>query len=140
MKKSNRAWIVAAVAVAAWVVGGVFWRASPHLDWLAKGGLLINCVIPALFVVGYTALGLVSPNKWWRNDIATNLVWLMIADVIDHAMITWAVFFHHGDLSNNWAAWAYIGCQYAAGAIVIWRAAIFTRAELYRRRGASPAQ
>jgi len=127
MKPAGRAWVIAGVAIAIWAVLGAFYDTSPHLGWLPDYALGASTIAPAAFVLLYTALGLLGGAKWWQNDVGTNIVWLMIADFVDHAFIFWAVLFNHGILNEPWQAWSYVGCQFAAASIVTWRAVIWLR-------------
>lgn len=127
MKPAGRAWIIAGVAIAIWTALGAFFDTSTHLGWLPDYALGASTIVPLAFVLLYTVLGFLGGAKWWQNDVGTNIVWLMIADTVDHAFIFWAVLFNGGILNQPWQAWAYIGCQFAAAAIVAWRAVIWLR-------------
>lgn len=135
MRTTNRAWAVAGVLLLVWVGLGYQYDASTGLTWLPKLSLTCSVLAPVLFIAMYTALGLTGPNKWWKTDVGTNIVWLMIADIVDHGLIWWAVVFHQGMLDTPSLAWAYVGSQLAAALIVAWRGVIWLRAEQERRRG-----
>lgn len=119
--------MIAGLAIAAWAVLGFYFDTSPHLGWLPMYALGASTVAPLLFVILYTALGIAGGARWWQSDVGTNIVWLELAAFIDHAFIFWAVLFNHGILNEPWQAWAYVGCQFAAAAIVTWRSVIWLR-------------
>jgi len=128
MKGTRTAWIAGPSLVALWAVAGFFFDSSTHLSWLPKWSLAAVVLIPLAFIALYTAQGLAGPGKWWRTDVGTNLVWLLIAVVFGHGLIAWAVFFHGGLINTPGMAWAYIGSLLAETLIVIWRSVIWLRA------------
>jgi hypothetical protein len=128
MKPAGKAWVVAGVLTAAWVLLGFQFDTSSALSWLPKVVFTLSTLAPLLFLILYTILGLTGSAKWWTNDVGTNVAWLMVALIIEHGLICWAVVFNHGALHSPALAWAYVGSQLASALIVIWRGVIWTRA------------
>jgi hypothetical protein len=133
VRSSRTAWIIAPIAVAAWVVLGHFYATSPRLGWLPDWVQVAAAVCPLAFVILYTVLGLTGGAKWWRTDMGTNFVWLELAVFTTAGSVAWAVLFAHGLINTPLRAWIYIGGSLAGAVIITWRSAIFLRAELWRR-------
>lgn len=127
MRRSVRAWVVAAALIVAWAVLGYFFDTSPHLGWLPKGVLTASVVAPAAWIAIYTAQGLAGAGKWWRSDLGVNLVWMMVAVLFGDGMIAWAQFFNHGLLDTPTQAWLYLGGKLAQIVIITWRSVIWVR-------------
>jgi hypothetical protein len=127
MKRPARAWIVAAVLLAAWVAAGFFFDTSPHLGWLPKWALTASVLAPLAWIAIYTIQGLAGHGKWWQSDLGTNMVWLELAVIFTNGMIGWAAFFNHGELNTPIQAWCYIGGILAGIAVITWRSVIWLR-------------
>jgi hypothetical protein len=99
-------WAWLALFAGAYVGLGFWLRNDDAVEaWTYRLGLTAAAIVPVLFAVIYTVLGLRGSAKWWRNSIGTALVQAALTLVPIAGPLAWVFWADNGILHSSWLAW-----------------------------------
>lgn len=115
-------WIVVGISVIAWAsLGTLLPREKTPINDLFDIAALSAFFAALAFVIVYTAAGFIGHEprpRWWKNELGTYLVLVMISRLFVIGPTAFAIMFNEGKIDTWWWAWTWIGGHVLAAVMV----------------------